>query len=341
MHKYNSLENDHQKQANINQLFDSILTGKTIKIGTENNGVKWYSSNCPLPGHKDKKPSFSFNYSGAWNCFTCGKKGDAAILAKELNIDPKPYYNNSTHLTGVNALPRFDSKLILKVAHKKEYKYFEDLDYFRKTMKLSSYNKNPLAMYLKKMFGAEAAKKILGDYLIGTSNFGDYRDGCAIFWYADAENNLCRSKIMQYDHTGHKTGNVIQWNYHDIPKENRKAPLYGEWKVKRIKKPITIIESEKTAAILSVYDPRKLYLATGGISALGNSALDIFKEPRSFDFWADVDAFDKWNSEVEDLKIKCPMHHFRVFNTATLYEQNSLDIPPKADPADFYLDHKY
>ena len=35
------------------------------------------------------------------------------------------------------------------------------------------------------------------------------------------------------------------------------------------------------------------------------------------------------------------MHHFRVFNTATLYEQNSLDIPPKADPADFYLDHKY
>ena len=37
MHKYNSLENDHQKQANINQLFDSILTGKTIKIGTENN----------------------------------------------------------------------------------------------------------------------------------------------------------------------------------------------------------------------------------------------------------------------------------------------------------------
>ena len=60
-----------------------------------------------------------------------------------------------------------------------------------------------------------------------------------------------------------------------------------------------------------------------------------------FDFWADVDAFDQWNSEVEDLKIKCPMHHFRVFNTATLYEQNSLDIPPKADPADFYLDHKY
>ena len=85
------------------------------------NGEKWYSTNCPLPGHEDKKPSFNFNYSGGWTCFTCNKKGDAVHLAKELNLDPRPFYNYSLHKTGLTSLPRFDAKPILRVAHKKEY----------------------------------------------------------------------------------------------------------------------------------------------------------------------------------------------------------------------------
>mgnify|MGYP001280674290 FL=1 len=146
MHNLNHSENNDQKEANIRQLFDSILQGQKIKPGALKNGEKWYSTNCPLPGHEDKKPSFNFNYSGGWTCFTCNKKGDAVHLAKELNLDPRPFYNYSLQKTGLTSLPRFDAKPTLRVAHKKEYKFIEDMTFFKKSLNPELYNRNNLAL---------------------------------------------------------------------------------------------------------------------------------------------------------------------------------------------------
>ena len=129
---------------------------------------------------------------------------------------------------GLISLPRFDDRGPLKVAHRNEYKYVEDITYFRKTLNKELYNKNNLALYYKKKFGKNAALLILGQYLIGTGN-----NGSAIYWYADYNNNLCLSKTMQYDRNGHKNG-LVTTDYYGIPDRNRKKAFVWRMACKKI-----------------------------------------------------------------------------------------------------------
>lgn len=329
MHTHKQQENNDERSANIRQLFDSILTGKKIISGAVKNGEKWFTTNCPLPGHRDKKPSFSFNYSGGWTCFTCGKKGDAVHLAKELSLDPRPYYNFRLAKTGVSALPRFDDKPLLKVAHKrKQYKYFEDFDYFKKTLNNDLYNKNNLALYYYKKFGKKGALRVLESYLIGTDS-----DGATIFWYADINNNICHSKTMQYDKNGHRQGKITT-DYYGISTENIKKPLYGEWLARKIDKPIGIVESEKTASAMKIYDETKLYLATGGLSKLDKESLEVYN--RQIVFFPDIDAYEKWKIQVDQMNLKGSI----VYDISKLWTLNNLSPPnTKADPVDYFFNH--
>ena len=52
----------------------------------------------PNPVHNDSKPSFSFNIKTGQNyCHSCGWKGNAYTLAKELNMDnPRQWIDSST-----------------------------------------------------------------------------------------------------------------------------------------------------------------------------------------------------------------------------------------------------
>jgi len=327
MHNLKHSENNGQKEANIKQLFDSITTGKIIKSGTVRNGVKWYSTNCPLPGHEDKKPSFNFNYSGGWTCFTCNKKGDAVHLAKELNLDPRPYYNFVSSQIGLTKLPRFDDRAHLSVVREKQYKFIEDMTIFKKTMNTELYNKNNLALFYNKKFGKNAAIKVLQEYLIGTDE-----DGATIFWYADIDNNLCHSKTMQYDSSGHREGKITT-DYYGIPTENIKKPLYGEWLARKNKKPCAIVEAEKTASAMKIYDNSKLYLATGGLSKLDPEALKVYK--RELNFYPDIDAYDKWKTQIETFDLNT-----RIYDTSLIWTDNGK-VPPhdKADPIDYFFEH--
>tara|TARA_R110002020_G_scaffold83735_5_gene208004 strand:+ start:727 stop:1767 length:1041 start_codon:yes stop_codon:yes gene_type:complete len=327
MHNLKHSENNDQKLENVRLLFDSILQGQRIKLGAVKNGEKWYSTNCPLPGHEDKKPSFNFNYSGGWTCFTCNKKGDAVHLAKELNLDPTPYYNSVLKKTGVDALPRFDDKPKLKLAHKKTYKYFEDYEYFKKTLSKDLYNNNNLALFYANKFGSIASLKLLENYLIGTDS-----DGATIFWYADINNNICHSKTMQYDSSGHRSGKITT-DYYGIATENIKKPLYGEWIARKNKKAIGIVEAEKTASAMSVYDESKLWLATGGLSKLDQDSLEVYN--RELNFYPDIDAYNKWRIQVESMDLNT-----QIYDISKLWTLNELEPPhEKADPVDYFFEH--
>ena len=327
MHNLKHSENNDQKLENVRLLFDSILQGKRIKLGAVKNGEKWYSTNCPLPGHEDKKPSFNFNYSGGWTCFTCNKKGDAVHLAKELNLDPTPYYNSVLKKTGVDALPRFDDKPKLKLAHKKTYNYFEDYEYFKKTLSKDLYNKNNLALFYNNKFGSKASLKLLENYLIGTDS-----DGATIFWYADINNNICHSKTMQYDSSGHRGGKITT-DYYSIPTENIKKSLYGEWIARKNKKPIGIVEAEKTASAMSIYDDSKLWLATGGLSKLDQDSLEVYN--RELNFYPDIDAYNKWRIQVDSMDLNT-----QIYDISKLWTLNGLEPPhEKADPVDYFFEH--
>jgi len=338
MNNLNTGHNNDQRAANIRQLFDSVLTGNIKPSASIKNGERWYTTNCPLPGHKDKKPSFSFNYSGGWHCFTCNKKGDAVHLAKELNIDPKPYYflAEKSYLD----IPKFLQKKPLRVSHKKQYKYFEDKEYFFETMKTEHYNKNPLALYYREKFGM-AAKPMLEYYLVGTHLSNDYLNGAAIFWYLDLNRNICRSKIQLYDNTGHRVPGCSKWEHHGIPSENVKKPLYGEWIARDDKRSLCIVEGEKTANAMSLYAQDHLWLSSGGANGLHENIFDPYDPKREILFYPDIDAGgESWKAKAEQFSKARPNAHIKIMDYSDLWRNIDQPIPPKADLADYFFEHE-
>ena len=71
--------------------FENLVGVKKIKwSGKQGTGC------CPLPDHDDRNPSFSFNIETGQNfCHSCGWKGNAYKLAKEINMDNPHQYIDS------------------------------------------------------------------------------------------------------------------------------------------------------------------------------------------------------------------------------------------------------
>ena len=115
-------------------------------------------------------------------------------------------------------------------------------------------------------------------YRLGTS-----RDGGVVFWQIDDHEVLHDGKIMYYrpdchrDHDRHPT-----WVTHLLRKSNH---LPEDWKTEHClfglhlisestqKKPVAVVESEKTAVIMSAVKPDYIWLATGGKTELNVAKL--------------------------------------------------------------------
>ena len=65
--------------------------------GIKPQGSSQYVALCPI--HPDTHHSFSFNSEGLYNCFGCGKNGNAVKFAKLMGEDPKPYYSDDYQRT--------------------------------------------------------------------------------------------------------------------------------------------------------------------------------------------------------------------------------------------------
>jgi len=65
--------------------------------GIKPQGSSQYVALCPF--HDDTIHSFSFNSDGLYNCFGCGKSGNAVEFAKHFSDNPKPFYSNDYQRT--------------------------------------------------------------------------------------------------------------------------------------------------------------------------------------------------------------------------------------------------
>ena len=80
---------EYHTQANLEAWADRHLKVKRRKAG------EWLA-HCPLPGHDDIKPSFSFNVvDGVFKCHSCNEAGHVGRLAELLGVDPPPRIGRS------------------------------------------------------------------------------------------------------------------------------------------------------------------------------------------------------------------------------------------------------
>ena len=138
--------------------------------------------------------------------------------------------------------------------------------------------------------------KAIEDYRLGAT-----RSGAVIFWQIDCEGRVRTGKVMHYSPDGHRQGTPT-WT-HSLLKQQKALPdtwqltqcFFGQHLLIQTDKRVAIVESEKTAVILSIMKPDMLWLATGGCcnlnaykcSVLEGRQVILFPDSGSYAKWAD------------------------------------------------------
>lgn len=133
-----------------------------------------------------------------------------------------------------------------------------------------NYEQNNFVKFLKIIFSDFAVKEAIQKYSIGTSK---YWNGATVFWQIDNLQKVRHGKILQYvPETGKRyksnTGKALIHSVRAILKLkefNLCQCLFGLQLINdSLHKTIAIVESEKTAVIMSLFKPEYTWLATGG-----------------------------------------------------------------------------
>lgn len=166
---------------------------------------------------------------------------------------------------------------------------------------MQKYENNHFVGFLLTLFDEKTVIELIEKYRIGTSK---YWDGSTVFWQIDYYGKVRTGKIMLYKN-GHRVKNRINWchsvmNFSDY---HLTQCLFGEHLLRENTLPIAIVESEKTAIICSVFYPKYLWLATGGLQNINQEKFNILRHKEVL-FVPDVPCFDKWTEKVNKLSCK-------------------------------------
>ena len=200
------------------------------------------------------------------------------------------------------------------------------------------YNEKPvtenLEVYLNTLFTKKQVFEAKQNYLLtGTTMFWNK---ATIFWQIDHEEKIHAGKIMLYDpSTGKrikKPYNHINWVHKALkePNFNLNQCLFGLHRIQEdYSKSIAIVESEKTAIILSILVPEILWLATGSKQNLKTRLLEPLAG-RKIVLYPDKGEYEDWRKKAEVIKRSGLMVEVSNF-------LEKLSLKPGADLVDYYI----
>nr|WP_315180419.1 DUF6371 domain-containing protein [uncultured Flavobacterium sp.] len=198
----------------------------------------------------------------------------------------------------------------------------------------NNYKENNFVKFLLKHFDVKQVGKALEVYHIGTSKKWN---GACVFWQIDNQNKIRSGKIMLYDKSNGKRikepYNHVNWSHKVMKIEdfNLKQCLFGLHRIKiELNKPIAIVESEKTAVIMSLVSPDFVWMATGSKANLKEEFLMPLRN-RKIILHPDYGEFDDWNKLVLNLKDK----GYKIAISDLL---EKMKLKKGYDLADYYLE---
>lgn len=201
----------------------------------------------------------------------------------------------------------------------------------------SHYEINPLYRYLCNVFGEEETLRLFRLYRIGTSaKWG----GSTVFWQIDTNGQARTGKVMCYNaETGHRVKKpqaLVSWAHAELKLQDfhLKQCLYGEHLLGNSSSPVMLVESEKTAVVMSHFIPDYLWLATGGKNGCFNSEAVQILKGREVTLIPDLGATEQWKEKSALLSGICKrVVVSNVLECTSDEEQRSRGM----DIADFFL----
>lgn len=207
---------------------------------------------------------------------------------------------------------------------------------------LETTDKNQFVKFMNERLGKKATNGIIQAYKIGNAPF--WYDA-TIYWQIDQAGNVHGGKMMAYGADGKRTG-YTNWIHSWLIKQkeiddfNLEQCLFGLHLAKESDKPIAIVESEKTACVMSHYYPKYLWMATGSLNGLNRKKLIPIKN-RKIILYPDTGIAPKGKTPFEQWEIICLELRVEGFDIeiSCLLEQNATVEQKRKgyDLADFFL----
>lgn len=198
-----------------------------------------------------------------------------------------------------------------------------------------NFTENNFISFLKIHFTESQIRKVILKYMIGTSN---YWKGATIFWQIDHLEKIRHGKIMLYNkETGKRLKREKGGSYINsvravlkIENFNLKQCLFGLHLINEMNNcKIGIVESEKTAVIMSLFKPEYIWLATGSKNGFKYEYLKVLRN-RNLTAFPDKSEYSDWLTKADELN----KLGFNI--TVSEYLENT-NLPSGTDLADAYF----
>ena len=173
-----------------------------------------------------------------------------------------------------------------------------------------NFKQNNFVHFLKTLFTESEVQEAILKYLIGTSK---HWNGAVVFWQIDNFERVHAGKILQYNSEIGKRAKdengkpLINWVHSvlkfqkTISEFNLKQCLFGLHLInERNTKIIAVVESEKTAVIMSIFKPDYIWVATGSKSGFKHEYLKPIKDYKIIAF-PDKSEFYDWHDTATKL----------------------------------------
>jgi hypothetical protein len=173
---------------------------------------------------------------------------------------------------------------------------------------LRHYERNNFVVYLRSLFGESLAANLCQRFGIGTSK---QWEGATIFWQRDLSGNYRTGEMKCYNaQTGKRNKENNNW-VHSLYKKKENIGfqllqcLFGLHQLlhESLDKPIAVVESPKTAVILSAIYPKYIWLATSGAKSLNEQKMLVL-QGRTIILFPDTDKepYQFWQTKCAELQ---------------------------------------
>jgi len=233
--------------------------------------------------NKENKDGKFVNYKGFANiygyCHSCGKSTNPPSTYLDENGNT---HNWNTVTQKFESVSQTSYNNVLQDGEIRNTKYYNQLNPEAKQSKLIDYKlvigfktifpENNLLQYLRNTYEKEKVDFVKQLYCIGTS-----KNAGTIFWSINKEGEAQKAKVSYYTKNGKRTDRF------EVPYKNSEGYfgcLYGEHLLKDNRKPIILVESEKTAIVASIEFPEYTWLAYSGINGLTDAKLRVLENER-------------------------------------------------------------
>lgn len=202
---------------------------------------------------------------------------------------------------------------------------------------LKGYETNALFKFLHASCDTEKLTANFKRYYVGIDQSNEYTKDWVIFWQVDCDTMVRSGKLVKYNPDGHRSKEHAAGWVHSMRRNN--IPLYPDFNLKQcffgehllsedVRKPVAIVESEKTALICSLLIPNYFWLACGSKFGLNADKCAVLKN-KSVTLFPDLDAHEEWKGKAKELNFNVSEHINKI---ATDQDRNN-----KLDIADFLL----